>query len=118
MRPVLSFAAALIAAFSVPSVAVAHHGWSQYEGDQPVTLTGTIESASYENPHGTLRLKTDDRTWTVVLAPPYRMESRGLARAALIPGAATSVTGYVHRSGSNELRAERITVDGKTTELR
>ena len=98
--------------------ALAHHGWSHYDGDRPLTLTGTIAEASYEFPHGTIRLKTADKTWTVVLAPPSRMENRGLPREALKVGVSTTVTGYPHRTVGDELRAERITLGGVTTELR
>ena len=33
-------------------------------------------------------------------------------------GAIATVVGYVHRNDPNELRAERITIDGRTVELR
>jgi hypothetical protein len=98
--------------------ALAHHGWSQYADDRPLTLTGTITESSYEFPHGTIRLQTDDKTWTVVLAPPSRMTNRGLAREALKPGAPATVMGYPHKTVGDELRAERITLNGVTTELR
>lgn len=98
--------------------AIAHHGWNQYDGDQPLTLTGTITEAHYEFPHGTIRLKTADKTWTVVLAPPSRMDNRGLSREALKAGVNVTVMGYPHRSVGDELRAERITLGGTTTELR
>ena len=54
----------------------------------------------------------------VVLAPPSRMENRGLPREVLKPGKTATVAGYPNRTDANEMRAERITVDGKTTELR
>jgi hypothetical protein len=98
--------------------AFAHHGWNEYLADKPLDLTGTIEQAAYEQPHGFMRLKTADKTWLVILAPPYRMESRGLAREKLVPGQKASVHGYPHRSRGEEMRAERITIEGKTTELR
>ncbi len=98
--------------------ALAHHGWNQYDGDQPLTLTGTIAEANYEFPHGTIRLKTADKTWIVVLAPPSRMDNRGLSREALKVGVSATVMGYPHRSVGDELRAERITLGGTTTELR
>ena len=53
-----------------------------------------------------------------MLAPPYRMESRGLPSAKMVAGQKATVHGYPHRSKGDELRAERITIEGKTTELR
>jgi len=108
----------LLAALAFAGSAFAHHGWSEYKADTPLDLSGTIEQAGYEQPHGFVRLKTAEKTWLVVLAPPSRMESRGLAREKLVAGQKASVHGYPHRSKGDELRAERITIEGKTTELR
>jgi hypothetical protein len=109
----------LLALLALPALPVrAHHGWQQYDADRPLTLSGTIVEASYEFPHGTIRLKTADKTWTVVLAPPSRLANRGLAREAFEVGRAAVVTGYPHRTVGDELRAERITLGGTTTELR
>jgi hypothetical protein len=98
--------------------ALAHHGWSGYDSSQVLTFTGTIREAGYEHPHGYVRLEVPGKVWLVVLAPPSRMENRGLPRAALTPGKTVTVLGYPNRTDPNEMRAERITVDGKTTELR
>jgi hypothetical protein len=112
---ILAIAVALAAA---AGPAGAHHGWSGYDSGQTLTLTGTIREAGYEHPHGYVRLETKDKTWVVVLAPPSRMENRGLARDALKPGTAATVVGYPNRTDPVELRAERITIAGRTTELR
>jgi hypothetical protein len=102
----------------VATSAWAHHGWSEYDASKPLQLSGTIQEAQYVQPHGLVRLKTADKTWTVVLAPPGRMENRGLAKDQLAAGAQASVYGYPHRTRPDEMRAERITIAGKTTELR
>ena len=107
-----------LAALPVPGAVLAHHGWSGYDSAKELTLTGTIEVAGYEHPHGFVRLKTAAKTWLVVLAPPSRMERRGLSREMLAAGRTATVVGYPHRSDPVEMRAERITIDGTTTELR
>jgi hypothetical protein len=99
-------------------LAWAHHGWSEYDASKVLTLTGTIRESGYEHPHGHLRLEASGRTWHVVLAPPSRMERRGLPAAAIAPGKSVTVVGYPHRSKPDEMRAERITVNGTTVELR
>lgn len=96
----------------------AHHGWSEYDSTTTLTLTGTIEQAGYEHPHGHVRLTADGKTWNAVLAPPSRMENRGLPRAELVPGAKVTVVGYANRNKPEEMRAERITIGGRTVELR
>ncbi|GAB4479849.1 MAG: DUF6152 family protein [Burkholderiaceae bacterium] len=110
------WAAALIGSFA--AAAFAHHGWSGYDADKTLTLTGTSEAAGYEHPHGFVRLKTRDKTWVAVLAPPYRMASRGLPREWLKPGVEVTVVGHPHRTDAQDMRAERIVVNGKTIELR
>lgn len=107
-----------ILALFVAAQALAHHGWSEYDAAQPMELAGTIERSGYEHPHGYVRLKTEDKSWTVVLAPPTRMENRGLSKAMLEPGTQAKVQGYPNRNKPDELRAEQITIDGKTVQLR
>ncbi|MGE0404905.1 MAG: DUF6152 family protein [Candidatus Korobacteraceae bacterium] len=100
---------------------LAHHGWSHYDSSKTLTLTGAIRQSSYENPHATVRLQVDGgkgKTWLAVLAPPSRMQRRGLESSALKPGTTATVVGYPHRTEADELRAERITIGGKTIELR
>lgn len=96
----------------------AHHGWMSYDASQTLTLTGKVVASGYEHPHGYVKLETSGKTWTVVLAPPSRMERRGLPREAIAVGATVTVVGYPHRDTTDELRAERITAAGNTVELR
>jgi uncharacterized protein DUF6152 len=109
------FLGAILAA---PVTALAHHGWSEYDSAQLLKLTGRIAEYGYEHPHGHLRLETPGKTWHCVLAPPSRMENRGLAKAMLAPGTTATLEGYPHRNKPEEMRAERITIGGKTVELR
>ena len=109
-------AIALACLFALP--AGAHHGWSEYDQTRPLTLTGKIVASGYEHPHGHIRLETPGKTWHAVLAPPSRMEARGLPPAALEKGKTVTVVGYANRDKPEEMRAERITADGKTVELR
>ena len=109
---------AALAVALVPATLAAHHGWSSYQENKPLTVDGTIAESTYGNPHGTARLQTADKTWDVVLAPPSRMEARGLTQAMLAKGTKARVLGYQHKQIATEMRAERITIDGKTVELR
>jgi hypothetical protein len=100
------------------SPAAAHHGWSSYDSTKELTLTGTITEAGYEHPHGHVRLEVPGKVWLVVLAPPSRMTTRGLPASKLRAGSTATVVGYPHRNTDDEMRAERITIDGATVELR
>jgi len=112
------FSIAFVVAAAVPSFVLAHHGWSEYDSSKVLKLTGKIVESGYEHPHGHVRLETPGKTWNVVLAPPSRMERRGLEKGALKPGVSATVEGYPNRDKPEEMRAERITVNGKTVELR
>lgn len=116
MRHVFMGAGAALS-LGICSVALAHHGWSGYH-EEAQKVGGVIEESSYVSPHGTMRLKADDKIWLVILAPPSRMTNRGLTPAMIKAGASVSVEGYQHETDPGEMRAERITVDGKTIELR
>jgi hypothetical protein len=101
-----------------PVAVFAHHGWSEYDSSRELKLTGKIVEAGYEHPHGHVSLEVPGKTWQVVLAPPSRMERRGLEKGALKRGATATVVGYPNRNKPEEMRAERIIIDGKTVELR
>jgi hypothetical protein len=112
--PALALAATLIAVTS----AAAHHGWSGYDSSKELTLDGTIKEYGYEHPHGHVQLEVSGKTWLVTLAPPSRMQNRGLPADHLKPGTKARVVGYPSRTDPNEMRAERIIIAGKATELR
>ena len=110
--------AALVLAFLFTTGALAHHGWSEYDSSKLLKLSGKIVESGYEHPHGFIRLQDGKKTWLCVLAPPSRMEARGLEKGALKQGASATVEGYANRSKPEEMRAERIIIAGKTIELR
>lgn len=111
-------AAALILAAALAASAYAHHGWSEYDSTNLLKLSGKVVESGYEHPHGYVRLATPAKTWLCVLAPPSRMEARGLAKDLLKAGAILTVEGYANRGKPEEMRAERVIAGGKTVELR
>ena len=98
--------------------AIAHHGWGSYDAAKPVTVNGPILTSKYENPHVTLTVRGSDKVWTVTLAPTSRMINRGALVAMVAVGKTVSAYGYPSTAEKDEMRAERITVDGKTIEMR
>ncbi len=119
-RSASTMAAMLLMASATP--AFAHHGWSDYDADARLKLKGIIKASSYENPHASITLNADSRTYTVILAPVSRMEGRGASREALAVGKEVTVIGYPSRTRPGEVRAERIQFReadaDKTVELR
>jgi hypothetical protein len=115
----LIWTATLVLSATAPMAA--HHGWTAYDETTAVTITGTVRTVSYAYPHATLQLQSEgheSQVWQVVLAPPTRMQSRGLTEDRLKAGTLLTAVGYVHKQHATELRAERVTVAGTMTNLR
>ena len=110
---------AFVAALAlVAGPAVAHHGWGSYDAAKPITVSGPVLTSKYENPHVTLTVRSSDKVWTVTLAPTSRMMTRGALVEMVAVGKNVSAYGYPSTAQADEMRAERITVDGKTVEMR
>lgn len=110
---------ALVAAgFAFPSLAGAHHGWSSYDAGKTVTVVGTLSNVEWRQPHVSADVSHQGNVWKVVLAPPRRMETRGLTPEMLAPDKAVTLEGYPRSDGSKEMRIERLTANDKTVELR
>jgi hypothetical protein len=77
-----------------------------------------IATSKFENPHATITVRAADKVWTVTLAPTSRMSSRGATEKVIAVGQTVSAYGYPSTVEKDEMRAERITVDGKTYEMR
>ena len=109
---------ALAALVVLSGGALAHHGWGSYDAAKPITVAGPILTSKYENPHVTLTVRGSDKVWTVTLAPTSRMVNRGALVQLVSVGKNVSAYGYPSTAEKDEMRAERITVDGKTIEMR
>jgi hypothetical protein len=112
----LGLAAVLLSASLAPLAA--HHGWGSYDATRPLTVAGPILTSNFENPHVTVTVRNEDKVWTVTLAPPSRMVNRGAQAELVATGKTISAYGYPSTAQAAELRAERITIDGKTVEMR
>jgi hypothetical protein len=98
--------------------AFAHHGWGSYDASKMVIIESAITRVEWQNPHVHLDVNHANAKWELVLAPPFRMDARGLKPEMIATGTRVRVEGYASTRVEHELRAERITVDGKTFELR
>jgi Family of unknown function (DUF6152) len=107
-----------LAAFLTAGAASAHHGWGSYDASKAFTISAPVETLSWADPHARIMLKYDGAIWEATLAPISRMQVRGLSEEMLKPGTPVVVLGYPSTRNPHEMRAERITVAGKTVELR
>jgi Family of unknown function (DUF6152) len=98
--------------------ASAHHGWGSYDASKRFSISAPVETLSWADPHVHITLKYEGASWEATLAPLSRMQTRGLSQDMLKPGTPVTVDGYPSTRNQHEMRAERITVAGKTVELR
>jgi hypothetical protein len=107
-----------ISASAAMTMAIAQQVPESYDANHPITVEGAILNSTFENPNATIAVKGPDKIWTVTLAPTSRMIERGLRAEVVAIGKKVAAYGYPSTVEMNEMRAERLTVDGKTYELR
>jgi hypothetical protein len=110
--------AIILAVVFFAAAASAHHGWGSYDASKSFTISAPVETVSWADPHVRIMLKYEGATWEATLAPVSRMQARGLSQDMLKPTTAVIVQGYPSTRNQHEMRAEKITVAGKTVELR
>ena len=111
-------ASVVLAIATTSGVAFAHHGWGSYDASRVMTVDSAVAGLEWQNPHVHLTVNHAGATWELVLAPPFRMETRGLSPEMIKPGTRVRAEGYPSTRVAHEMRAERIVVNGKTFELR
>jgi hypothetical protein len=93
--------------------------WDSYEQTKPLQLTGVIKETRYDTAaYGIITLDAPGKTWTVILAPPVRMDFRDLTEQMLKPGVTVTVSGFASKRISTEFRAELISIGKRSFDLR
>lgn len=108
----------LSGALLMGGAALAHHGWGSYDASTKLSVTSAVQKVEWQNPHVMIVVTHQNAAWDAVLAPPFRMNARGLDPDMIKAGTTVTLEGYPSTRTQNELRAERITAGGKTFELR
>jgi hypothetical protein len=65
-----------------------------------------------------MKLAVDGKVIDVVLAPPVRMDFRGLTIETVKPGGTVSVEAYPNKQNANEVRAITLSINNRNFELR
>jgi len=105
--------AALAACSTLP--AQAHHSFrSQYDAEQPLTLTGVVTKIEWMNPHVYFYLDVTDEAsgkvdnWGFEMGPPHGLQRRGWKRNSMQIGDIVTVHGTRARDGSTTANARRV----------
>jgi Family of unknown function (DUF6152) len=83
----------------------AHHGTSGYDMDKVITVTGTVTSFDWSNPHCMVHIDVKDSTgqvkdWIIELAAPTLMRRKGWTKESLKPGDAIIAETHPARNGA------------------
>lgn len=95
----------------------AHHSFrSQYDPEQPLTLTGWVTKIEWMNPHVYFYIDVvNDETgemenWAFEMGPPHMLQNRGWKRNTMQIGDQVEVHGTRARDGSRTANARRVTM--------
>ena len=98
----------------------AHHSFAaEFDGNQPVTLKGTVTKMDWINPHTWMHLdvKNADGTvtkWMIEGGTPNTLVRRGFTKASLLPGTEVTIEGFRAKNGANRANgADMILSNGQ-----
>lgn len=115
LRTGIAWVVAFASVAVVAGPALAHHSFrSQYDADQPVTLTGYVTKIDWMNPHVYFYIDVVDaetgeiENWGFEMGPPHMLERRGWKRNSMQIGDELEVHGTRARDGSLTANARRV----------
>ncbi len=122
IRPTNQLALAAVVSLCLAAGATgrAHHSFAaEFDGDQPITLKGTIYRIDLVNPHSWLYVdvKNPDGTvsrWNIEMGAPNALIRRGVTKASVPVGVEVTVEGFRAKDGSNTANGRTVTLaDGR-----
>jgi hypothetical protein len=107
---VLGAILALLIAYAQVS---AHHGSSNYDMSQSVSVKGTVTQFAFMNPHSAIHLEAKDdkgnaEQWLIEADSPNNLSRAGWTRDSLKPGDQVTIVGNRVKDGSKVLRLQKV----------
>ena len=93
----------------------AHHSFAMFDQNRQVSVSGTVKTFQWTNPHAFIELEAaDGKLWSVELNSPNNLVRQGWKRTALKPGDKVTVVLNPLRSGQSGGLFNAVTLpDGK-----
>jgi hypothetical protein len=108
MRTKLAIAAVCLGLLAAVPTAVAHHAFAQeFDVNQPVKLTGTMEKWDMINPHSWFHIDVKEKDgkvtrWMIEGGSPNTLIRLGVTKYTVTPGTELTVEGYRAKEGTNK----------------
>ena len=99
------------------AAARAHHSFAaEFDGNQPVTLTGTLSKMEWVNPHGWIYIDVKGadgkvENWAVESGAPNALLRRGLRKTDFPIGVKVVVKGFRAKNGSPTVNGQTVTFE-------
>ncbi len=109
----------IFAVLLASGVMFAHHGNSDYDRSQLLTLKGTVVAFEFINPHARILFDVKDDQgkvvqWNIELGSPNSMRRRGWRRDTIKPSDQITIIGNPNKNGSPDLHMQKLLLpDGK-----
>ena len=118
--PILVLLALAVAASVATPPLAAHHSFSaEFDGDQPITLTGTVVQFEFMNPHSWIHMDVPDENgnlvrWKIETGSTNALFRRGWRKDSLRAGDKITVNAFRAKDGSNIANARTVNLpDGR-----
>jgi hypothetical protein len=110
----------LLGSLLLVTPALAHHSFaSEYDVRRPVTMSGSVTTVEWTNPHVRFHMNVKDESgtvheWEFTMGAVNGLFRRGWTRQMLKPGDVVTVDGYLAWDGSRLANARTVTLrDGR-----
>jgi len=120
MRIAFAVLVAFVAWLAFGTPVAAHHSFAaEFDGNQPITVNGTVSRMDWVNPHSWIYVDVKDASgqvvqWRFEMGPPNALLRMGWRKSSVPPGTPVKIEGYRAKSGKNVANAKTVTLpDGR-----
>lgn len=107
----------------IAAVALAHHGYANFDTSAEITLRGTVTDFHFVNPHCIIEFDVKDdkgqvRNWKAELTSANHLAPKGWTESTVQAGDELAITGYRAKNGAPSIWVTKIHLaDGRELKI-